>query len=250
MRLDENEIHLWLTDLNAVDGELLPAYRSLMTGEELERNRRYRFERHRFADCVTRALVRTVLSRYADVTPDAWRFARGDHGKPEIAVPEPELPFRFNLSHSRRYVVCAVGLRRDLGVDIECTERRNALPEIAERYFAPSEVEALFALPENRRNARFFDYWTLKEAYMKASGEGIALGLANFSFDLSDSVNIRIGFTSAIDESPGDWRFRLFSPARDHRLAVARRTGGGETFTLRLFETVPLRNNFSERPLE
>ena len=240
MQLADNEVHLWLTDLQTVDNKLIPEYRGLMSLEELERNGRYRFESGRFADCVTRALARTVLSRYADAAPAEWQFHKGEHGKPEISAPAPAVPLRFNLSHSKRYVVCAVAITHDLGVDIECIERRNEVLDIAHRYFSEREVADLFALPEERRKQRFFDYWTLKEAYMKASGEGLSLGLGNFSFYFPGGGDIRIGFGEALEDDPGSWRFHLLQPAPEHRLAVAVRSGAAAQYGLRLFRTIPL----------
>jgi len=247
VQLSENEVHLWLVDLNRVDPVLLTSYHDLMTDEEIERNQRYRFEEGRITDAVTRALVRTTLSRYRDVDPTAWRFSKGEHGKPEINAPELSQPLRFNLSHTRGQIVCAIATTQRLGVDIEWVERRNSLLNIAERFFSPLEVTDLFALPEAEQKSRFFDYWTLKEAYIKASGEGISLGLDNFSFHLPSPEQITISFTDAIRERPEEWRFQLFQATPQHRLAVALHAGDQADLQVRLFDTVPLTDWISER---
>lgn len=249
MELTDTEIHLWLTDLQAVDDQWIPAYRQLMNGEELARNQRYRFDRGQFADCVTRALARTVLSTYADVEPAAWQFSKGRHGKPEISAPPSVPPLRFNLSHTRHYVVCAVCLEYDMGVDIESTQRGTDVLNIADRYFSNREVEDLFALPEDRQYDRFFDYWTLKEAYMKARGEGISLGLGNFSFQLPETGDITVTFSAQIDDDPTQWLFRVLAPRPDHRLALALRKPGADALKLRFFETVPLSGISEELPI-
>lgn len=241
MQLTDNEIHLWLTDIESVDGESIAAYRELMNAEERERNDRYRFERGRLADGVTRALVRTTLSRYADVEPTAWAFSKGRYGKPEISGPGELPPLRFNVSHTRRYVVCAVGLEADLGVDIEWTLRRNDVLSIADRFFSELEVRELFELPEHRQHDRFFDYWTLKEAYMKARGEGISLGLGNFSFQWSE-YGIGISFTPQLRDDPLQWQFGIVTPKPHLRLAVALKRPPEQRVTVRLFETGPLSN--------
>ena len=244
VQLEDNEIHLWLTDLDRVGPELISAYWQLMSQQERERNLRYRSEAGRAADCTTRALARTVLSRYADVDPADWQFSRGRHGKPEIEAPAITLPLRFNLSHTRRYVVCGVGLRADLGIDIEQTTRSNDLLAIVDRFFSKREVDDLKALAEGEQRGRFFDYWTLKEAYMKASGEGIALGLGNFSFLFDGGGPISIEFSDKLQDRPDAWSFHLLSPVADHRLGVASRNGQG--IRLRLFEGVPMAAAFSE----
>jgi 4'-phosphopantetheinyl transferase len=240
LQLIEGDIHIWCADTTQLNAERLAAYQQLMSVEELTRNQRYRFERDRQRDCLTRALARTVLSEYADRQPADWQFIKGEHGKPEIV--NAPLPIRFNLSHTGRWVVCAVSREQSIGIDIEHTERKNDVRAIAEHYFSVKEVEALFQLEFRQQGERFFDYWTLKEAYMKARGEGISLGLGNFSFDLSDTDNITISFGDKLSDEPQLWRFWLLHPpAADHRMALAYRLNCEQQQPqLRVFETVPL----------
>lgn len=219
--LTDDDIHVWRADTALLTEQRLASCRQLMSEQERVRNLRYRFERDRQRDCLTRALVRTVLSQYADVAPRHWLFERGEHGKPELA--NAAVTLRFNVSHTSRYVVCAVSRQQDIGVDIECTERRNDVRAIASHYFSAQEVSALQALPAEQQTDRFFDYWTLKEAYMKARGEGISLGLGNFSFQLAEAADIGISFADKLRDQPALWRFWLFRPAADHRLALALR---------------------------
>lgn len=240
LQLREGEIHIWCADTAALNTERLAAYRQLMSAEEMARNQRYRFERDQHRDCLTRALARTVLSEYADRQPAEWQFAKGEHGKPEIV--DPPLPIRFNLSHTGRWVVCAVSRGQAIGIDIEHTERKNDVRAIAEHYFSAQEVAALFQLEHRQQGERFFDYWTLKEAYMKARGEGISLGLGNFSFNVSDTDDIAISFGDKLSDDPQLWRFWLLHPpAADHRMALACRLDFEQQQPqLSVFETVPL----------
>jgi 4'-phosphopantetheinyl transferase len=237
--LGESEIHIWCADTAEINDELLSAYRSLMSADELKRNQRYRFDRDRRRDCLTRALARTVLSEYGEALPTHWQFVKGEHGKPELL--NPEFPIRFNLSHTSRYVVCAVARQQDIGIDVEHTERKNDVLAIADHYFSKSEVGALRQFDQSTQSDRFFDYWTLKEAYMKARGEGISLGLGNFSFDLSDRNEIAISFSDKLNDMPELWRFWLMDPAADHRMGLAYRLRfEDESPSLKVFETIPL----------
>lgn len=240
VKLADNELHIWLVDLDAVDPGLLPGYRDLMSDDEIERNQRYRFETGKLTDCVTRALVRTTLSRYADIDPAEWQFVKGEHGKPEISSPRAAPPLRFNLSHTRRFIACAVGLNMDLGIDIESTNRNNDVLNIADRYFSCREVDDLFQLAESRQYDRFFDYWTLKEAFMKARGEGLSLGLGNFSFTIPTDAAIAISFSAQLEDNPADWQFALMNPAPHHRMAYAVRQSPEVPVSLQVFETLPL----------
>ncbi len=219
--LKPGTVHLWLADCSAIhDPSLLAGYRELLSAAEVERQQRYRFQRDRHRDLIARALVRTSLSRYAPLKPWQWKFEQGEHGKPRLC--EAPLALDFNLSHSHELVVCAVALQ-PVGVDIEYSGRHNDVLAIAERYFSAAESRELFALPQHQQRDRFFDYWTLKEAYMKARGEGISLGLGNFSFGLPSAVDITIGFAEKLEDDPRDWQFKLLHPQLDYRMALALR---------------------------
>jgi 4'-phosphopantetheinyl transferase len=236
--LAADEVHIWLAQCPAITAaDVMARYREIMNEEEVARQARFRFERDRHRDLVARALVRTTLSHYADLAPEQWRFSKGEHGKPSIV--EPPLPLRFNLSHSHDLVACAVALHHDVGVDIECSGRHNDVLAIARRYFSATESAELFALPTEQQRDRFFDYWTLKEAYIKARGEGISLGLGNFSFHLPPAAPIGISFAPALQDTPGDWQFRLFKPLADYRMALAWRQSNAP-MKVRLFSVVPL----------
>ncbi len=245
LTLDDNEVHIWRTDISQVPPELLTAYIQLMSEQELERNGRYRFEHSRTADAITRALAKTVLSRYADIEPSQWSFVKGEHGKPEIS--NPGIKLRFNLSHTSKMVACVVSGGCDVGLDIEDIERNNDVLEIADRFFSKPELSELFSLPSIQQEDRFFDYWTLKEAYMKADGQGISLGLGNFSFAITDAKTISVSFSDKIQQDPACWYFQLFYPASDHRMALAFHCGANnqDHLVVRQFETVPLQNNTS-----
>ena len=109
---------------------------------------------------------------------------------------------------------------------------------VADHFFAPPEVEALQALPDRAAQLdRFFDHWTLKEAYMKARGIGVSLGLGNFWYDLEAGRPLRITFSEAIEDEPDAWQLRLLEPSERHRAAVALR---GPALDLRVRRMTPL----------
>ena len=183
---------------------------------------RFAFEHDRHSFLITRALVRTVLSRYAVVPPEAWTFVPNGYGKPEIAGPDPVPPLRFNVSHTRGLVACVVAWERDVGVDVEHLDRPSLGLGLAERYFAPAEVASLRRVPPEEFPRAFLDFWTLKEAYIKARGMGLALPLADFAFHLGPGA-IRISFTPRIEDDPNHWQFLRFELKERHKVAVALR---------------------------
>lgn len=249
--LGDSEIHLWITRPDSIrDTALLSRYQTLLTAEESRKQQRFLFARHRHAALVTRAFLRDLLSCYADVPPADWRFAIGERGKPEII--DPPLPLRFNLSHTMGLIICAVNLVEDIGCDVENVQRRTDPLAIARQNFSATEVEELFSLPQADQKSRFFDYWTLKESYIKACGSGIfGVPLQDFSFAIGPhpagrvNDNIRISFASSIDQRAQDWLSWLYSPNERYRIAVSVRSTALEVSAdvrkrFRVFLSTPL----------
>ncbi|MBM4258887.1 MAG: 4'-phosphopantetheinyl transferase superfamily protein [Deltaproteobacteria bacterium] len=239
--LPRTEVHLWYTFPESLtDPELLSRYHALMTPEERERQQRFRFEKGRHEYLVTRALVRTVLSRYADVAPDVWRFVNNEYGRPAIASPLQSPPLCFNLSHTDGLIVCLVALDREVGVDVENLERPGETVEIADRFFSPIEARALRMLPEEQQRRRFFDYWTLKESYIKARGMGISLPLEQFSFHLDAGCPVRIFFDPRMQDNPRSWQFAQLQVSDGHLIAIAVRRSNEPDLSILVKETIPL----------
>ncbi len=98
----------------------------------------------------------------------------------------------------------------------------------------------MLKLPLERQQEVFFDYWTLKEAYIKARGKGLAIPLDQFSFDLASRECVRISFSPELDDDPSTWRFAQFSPTSEHRAALAVRLRTGAELAITAYETLPL----------
>jgi 4'-phosphopantetheinyl transferase len=212
-------------------------YRSLLTQAELARLARYAFDHLKVEYLITRALCRTVLSAYREVPPQDWSFVANEYGRPEISTPGIE-GLRFNLSNARSLVACVVTRTADAGVDVEEIERRGDPVAIADRYFSAQELQALNALPPERRRHRFFELWTLKESYIKARGMGLSIPLDQFSL-LVDERPIRIAFDPRLGDRAEDWQFELASLSEQHLLAVGIRRGAHPDFKISLREVVP-----------
>lgn len=218
-------VDLLLTD-NAEALAKRDRYLPLLSPDEHERMARLVFDRDRQRFLLTRALVRTTLSRYAPVAPADWQFIANVHGRPEILDRPAGVPdLRFNLSHTDGLIACAVTIGREVGVDVEHVGRRLT-QDVAARFFAPAEVAHLQSLPEDQQELVFFDYWTMKEAYIKARGFGLALPLGDFAFHFSPDTPPSITFEPAMDDNPATWQFLQDWPTPTHRLGLAiRRTG-------------------------
>jgi 4'-phosphopantetheinyl transferase len=221
--LGAGAVDVWLCVPEDVrDPARLEACEALLDAAERSRSARFHFDRHRNRFLVSHALVRMSLSRYEDVAPEAWRFREVGRGRPEVAEPATAASLRFNLSHTDGLAACAVAQRNDLGLDVEAAARVTRHLAVAERFFSRREAAELRGLPESRQAARFLDYWTLKEAYIKARGLGLGLPLDAFTFRVGDGPP-RIEFERDLEDDADDWQFFLTSPTSHHRLAVALR---------------------------
>ena len=238
--LRPDEVHLWVVEPERVsEPRLLAAYHAMLSAEERERHSRFRFDKHKLQFLVSHALVRVTLSRYAPVQPQAWRFSVNAYGRPDITG--EGLPrLRFNLSHTDGMAVCAVVLDTDVGADVEHSGRPGQTVELADSFFSRSEVQALRALPVERQRERFFDYWTLKESYIKARGAGLSLPLDQFAFHLEPGQPPRISFDPRLGDDPETWQFVQVRLSPEHPAAVAVRRTRGLPLTVRCQRTVPL----------
>jgi 4'-phosphopantetheinyl transferase len=220
--LDPSEIHLWLVDYDAISDEALHlAYRELLSAEERAQEPKYYFAKDRRRYLVTRVLVRTVLSRYVPIDPRDWVFGTNAYGRPHALNPQAEnMRLTFNLSHTHSMIVLGVTVGRALGVDVENIRAREVSIGVADRFFSPLEADELANTPSHRQQHRFFEYWTFKEAYIKARGMGLQLPLDKFSFDYPDDSRVRIAIDQELGDDPARWRFWQLQPEADYLLAV------------------------------
>jgi 4'-phosphopantetheinyl transferase len=155
------------------------------------------------------------------VGPSDWWFVADRYGRPFIAAPAVERPVYFSLSHTEGCVACVVSGCEAVGVDVEEVHEQHSLLATARSNFSPEEIDALRALPPKDLVDRFFDYWTLKEAYLKARGTGLSLPLDQFSIFISSNQTIQIRFAPGVSDDARRWCFMKSSPSLRHRLAVA-----------------------------
>jgi 4'-phosphopantetheinyl transferase len=230
LRVAEGEAHVWYAWVDQCSSDdQLKSYRELLHEDEARRLDRFAFDYLKREYLVTRALCRTTLSLYADVDPAAWRFEVNAYGRPEIAEPALRVPLRFNLSNARSLVACVITRSADAGIDVEETDRHGDPLAIASHYFAPPELDSLFALPAGQQRLRFFTLWTLKESYIKARGMGLSIPLDAFAFDL-DGKAPRIDFTAPIIDDAAHWQFEISQPGPEHCMAVGVRHAGRRPF--------------------
>jgi 4'-phosphopantetheinyl transferase len=236
------EIHLWLAFYDEITEERLhSAYREMLNAAEKEQELRFYFVRDRRRFLVTRALVRTVLSRYISIHPEEWIFSTNAYGCPCIVNTQAkDACLSFNISHTHSLIVLGVTKHRALGVDVENFCAREVSIDIADRYFAPQEVAALTAIPSHRQQYRFFEYWTFKEAYIKARGMGLSLPLDKFSFHYPDAHAVEITIHPELADDSTRWQFWQFRPTSEYLVAICAERVGAQCPSLVVRQAVPL----------
>ncbi len=207
-----------------------PELEALLDEAERARAARFHFERDRLSYVAAHALGRRLLSARAGGEPSAWAFTVGPHGKPEVRD-APRL--RLNLSHTRGLAAAVLAEEHDVGIDVEWLGRPAAGPELAPRFFAPTECDILALAPPERAEETFLAFWTLKEAYIKAIGLGLAQPLDSFAFTLEP---LSISFAPGIADNPARWHFARFRPTPAHLMALALRHPAPHTVTTAVTE--------------
>ncbi len=227
--------------------DLLARYKTLLTADETKKQQRYHFAKDRHNALITRAFVRDLLSHYTEIKPADWRFEKGAYDKPEII--NPPLPLRFNISHTKKMIICIATLNDDIGCDVETISRKSDTEAIASQYFSSEEISELLSQPEENQRRRFFDYWTLKESYIKAWGQGLSIPLQDFSFHIGapesthHNNNIRLSFAPNRIDQPEVWRSWLFYPDTEHTVAFSIKASSNnqtKLYQIRYFYSTPL----------
>jgi 4'-phosphopantetheinyl transferase len=211
------QIKVTTVALAEVPERLWPALSEVLSEGERSRALKFHFLRNQREYVAAHALTRLLISASRGGNASCLTIGTGDHGKPFVA--DGNGP-HFNLSHCDGLVACAISPHVAVGLDIEPSIRKASL-EVGDRFFAPAEKASLAALPAAARPARFRALWTLKEAFIKATGIGLSQGLHSFAMHFHP---IRVTFPDdGADPKTTDsnWHFHQQTTATRHTLAVA-----------------------------
>jgi 4'-phosphopantetheinyl transferase len=183
----------------------------------------------------TRALARTALARYSGQPAECLRFGTDRLGRPEMTSPVMPGLF-FSLARTRELSVGLFAFDHDVGVDVELVAPIDAV-EMAGHYFSREEREELSRLEDAARLSRFYELWTLREAYLKARGLGLALPLDQLVFRPTASGGAEAEFGPAIRDDPAHWQFGLSWLTNRHLAATCiRRPPSGAPARIHQFD--------------
>ena len=170
--LGPTDIHVWTTSLDLAPA-VLNTFEATLSSSERERARRFRFDQPRNRFIAGRGLMRTLLGRYLETEPAKLELVCSPYGKPFLSGALVESWLNFNLAHSENLALLAVTRVGTIGVDVERIRPLTAADQIAAKFFSARENAAFHKLPLEQKPVAFFNLWTRKEAWLKATGEGI-----------------------------------------------------------------------------
>ncbi|WP_204105603.1 MULTISPECIES: 4'-phosphopantetheinyl transferase superfamily protein [Spirulina sp. CCY15215] len=159
----------------------------LLSQEEKSKAERFHFQRDRDRYILGRGLLRVLLGHYLARDPQSLTFVYSARGKPLLKGET----LQFNISHSGDLILYGVSRDRPIGVDIEQIRPLPDAVKLAERFFCKAEWEKIRDLPSFSTSRAFFTAWTRKEAFLKATGEGIA-GLKDVEVSLLPEEPVQI----------------------------------------------------------
>jgi 4'-phosphopantetheinyl transferase len=172
LALPDDEVQIWRVALDLPASSVAQLQR-VLAADELARAEQFRAPASRSRFIAAHGLLRHILGQYLNTDPQQLQFCFGPYGKPFLAPAQSRYDVRFNLSHSQRLGLFAFTRGRDIGVDIEYLRAPKRWERIARCCLSASEQTVLYALPARAQRAALVACWTRKEAYLKATGQGL-----------------------------------------------------------------------------
>lgn len=225
---------LWRST-SGVSSEVFSHWTYFLSEDEVSKTHKLQCEEDRNSYIAAHALLRQSLSVIGNTSPHSWRFSTSQNGKPRV-VSTPELPeINVNLSHTHGMVVVSLSKNFDVGVDVEKLDRDIEL-EFWDYVLEENESQGLSRLPEHRRVISFIELWTIKEALLKASGQGLTVKMNKISCALNPGRLLDAG---PLPKTGKDWKIWQFQLAFKYSLAVAVNAPGTVELFLTCIEAPP-----------
>jgi 4'-phosphopantetheinyl transferase len=219
------EAHLYSIHLEQAP-EDLDEIRAWLSPEEKARGDKFHFELHRNRFIAGRGALRRILSTYLGVTPESLGFEYGPYGKPVLRPIQNETRLMFNLAHSDNLGLIGVSHGAIIGVDLEKVRFLEDFDDLVGRFFSPSEAGIFLGLNPVEKPEAFFNLWTRKEAWLKATGEGIAHSLNQVEVAFLPEETAEIRRLPAGHGRVEDWSLESVSLAPGFAAAVVMESPG------------------------
>ncbi len=220
--LGPNQVVIFTIDLQTWRAEN-KSYKPLiemLDDVEYRRYANFKFEPSKVTFLAGRTQLKQMLAHYLGVGIEHINFRYNEFGKPELNKP---WKIAFNVSHSGDKLVIGISRSHNLGIDIEQVKPSRDILSIAKSFFANNEYALLEKLPEKDQILAFYKLWSLKESYIKAKSQGLAIDLCDFEFAFeSIHQSIHLDFSNKLGDDPSHWHFHsIFIENNSYALSLA-----------------------------
>jgi 4'-phosphopantetheinyl transferase len=188
------DVHLWCVALDVVPdlGPDLGELEARLSGDERDRAARFVFARDRRRFVVARTALRSILAGWVGIAPDDLELEYPPSRKPALARWCRPADLRFNLSHCQDLALVALTCGHEIGVDVEQIRHFEEAGALVTGEFSAGERAVFETLPEASRSEAFLRAWVRKEAFLKATGEGLYRSLADVEVTFAPGEGARL----------------------------------------------------------
>lgn len=190
IKLLKNDLHVWCVVLSSKSSVISTQFEKYLSESEIYRMNRFRFDSDKARFRIARGVLRKILAQYLEILPNELNFHYTKYGKPYIKNHD----LHFNISHSHNIILYAISKQYPVGIDVEFCKPDIDCLAVAEQFCSPHEYKELLQLPLNIRANRFYQYWTRKEAFVKAMGLGLYYSLKNTELNSLVGDHNYVGF--------------------------------------------------------
>jgi len=207
--------HVWLIDLS--NEILVNQCFKLLSDDEKKRAVRFYFEKDRKHFIIARGVLRQILGLYLSEKPNTLQFKYGKNGKPFL----PKNTLQFNLSHAGEIALIGLTENNIIGIDVEVINPKVEVEQVAQHFFAKGEIDSLMSLPKSKRHEAFFNCWTRKEAFIKATGDGLSFPLDQFEVTLKSNEKTELLVTHFDEKEREKWSLFDLEMKERYKAALA-----------------------------
>ena len=218
--ISSREVHVWRLLFNKHYSHV-ENIKKLLSADELERAGKFHFEKDHSKFIMARGVLRMILAGYLGLKPRELRFEYTSFGKPFLSENNGSDIISFSLSHSDDIALYAVTINQSVGVDVERIKESVDIAQIANRFFSTGEIQSLECIHEKERPGKFFQYWTRKEALVKAIGKGISFPLELIDVSLVKGKTLSPIKLSGTIEENSCWNVQDLYPGHGYAAAIA-----------------------------
>ncbi|BAU66329.1 phosphopantetheine-protein transferase [Stanieria sp. NIES-3757] len=220
LNLSKDQIHIWRASLNLLSEEI-EQLEQILSEDERSRANRFRFPHLKDRFIVARGNLRKILSYYLQIESNSIKFEYTSRGKPQLATNLNQIGLQFNLSHSQDLALYGFSINQKIGIDLEHLRSIYDVEKLAQRFFSEREYKLITESDFDKKQQVFLQFWTAKEAYLKATGEGLVDSLSEIEFLRKLDQSISLQSVHGNTKAAQNWLVENFIPAADYIATLA-----------------------------